>query len=274
MAAVITLTTDFGLNDAYVAIMKGIILGINPAATVVDVTHAIRPQDIRQAAFILAEAYSFFPPRTIHLAIVDPGVGTERRAIILRTPRADFVAPDNGILSYVLQEHGAAPAADGLARLGSDLEAVTITSTRFMRSPVSATFHGRDIFAPAAAHLSLGLPLADFGAAVDSLVAFPIPVPRRAPGGTLTGNILHIDGFGNIITNVRSRDLPEDTSRLTVTVGGEVICGLSRTYRDSIGLVALVGSSGRLEISLPDGNAAARFHARVGDEIIIKSQIK
>ena len=288
MAAVITLTTDFGLGDAYVAAMKGVILGINPAASLVDIAHNIKPQDIRQAAFVLSTAYPYFPPRTVHLAVVDPGVGTFRKAIILRTPRADFVAPDNGILSYVLDEHAAGsvrrssgalegePVVAGRARLTpeSGLEAVAITEPRFWRSPVSATFHGRDIFAPVAAHLSLGVPLADFGEAIDTLAVFPVPVPLAAPDSTVTGSILHVDGFGNIITNIRRRDLPGEAAQLKITVGGRVIRGLSRTYGDGRGLLALIGSSDRLEISLKNGNAAARLHAGIGDEIRVKAQIK
>jgi S-adenosylmethionine hydrolase len=274
MAAVITLTTDFGLGDAYVAAMKGVVLSINPAVTLVDISHAIRPQDIRQAAFTLNEAYPSFPARTIHVVVVDPGVGTERKAIILRTPRADFVAPDNGILSYIIHEHNIT-AIDGRASLPPEtgLEAVAITEPRFWRKPVSATFHGRDIFAPVAAHLSLGVPLSEFGEAVDSLTVFPIPVPRREADGTLRGNILHIDGFGNLITNIKERDLPAGAS-MSVTIGGETIRGLSRTYGAGRGLLILFGSSGRLEIALRDGSAAARLHAEIGDDVHVDTEIK
>jgi S-adenosylmethionine hydrolase len=276
MAAVITLTTDFGLADGYVAAMKGVILGINPAATIIDISHSIRPQDIRQAAFVLATAFPFFPPGTIHMAVVDPGVGTDRKAVILRTPAADFVAPDNGILSYVIHEHETGPLAGGRAGLlpGGGPEAVAITEPRFWRSPVSATFHGRDIFAPVAAHLSLGVPLAEFGEAVDSLAVFPLPLPSRTPDGVLTGNILHIDSFGNLITNIGRRDLPGETASLAITVGGEVIRGVSRTYGAGSGLLALIGSSDRLEISLKNGHAAARLGAEIGDEIRVQTQIK
>ena len=274
MAAVITLTTDFGPGDAYVAAMKGVILSINPAATLVDISHDIRPQDVRQAAFILSMACPYFPPGTIHVAVVDPGVGTTRQAVILRTPQADFVAPDNGLLSYVLQDHGvSADERAGLAPRGS-LQAVAITEPRFWREPVSATFHGRDIFAPVAAHLSLGVPLSEFGEAIASLVVFPIPAPRRGADGTLRGSILHIDSFGNLITNIKERDLPGDTASLTVTAGGKTIRGLSRTYGAGRGLLALIGSSGRLEIALRDGSAAALLHAGTGDEIGVNTEIK
>jgi hypothetical protein len=275
MAAVITLTTDFGPGDAYAAAMKGVILEINPAASLVDITHQIKPQDIRQAAFILSTAYPFFPPRTIHLAVVDPGVGASRRAIILRTPRADFVAPDNGILSYILQEYDAGPVIAGQARLkpASGLEAVAIMEPRFWRSPVSATFHGRDIFAPVAAHLSLGVRLADFGEAVDALAAFTVPIPRTAPDGAIIGTVLHVDSFGNIITNIRRRNLPGDTAGIRITVGGRVVRGLGRTYGEGRGLLALIGSSERLEISLKNGSAAASIHVSTGDEIRVQPQI-
>jgi S-adenosylmethionine hydrolase len=269
MAPVITLTTDFGLGDAYVAAMKGVILSVNPAATLVDVSHVVRPQDIRQASFILSTAYSWFPAGTIHLAVVDPGVGTDRKAVILSTPEAVFVAPDNGILSFILHEHGVVPAA-GLARLvpESGLRAIAITEPRFWRTPVSATFHGRDVFAPVAAYLSLGTPLSDFGKDIDSLAAFEVPVPHREANGSLKGAVLHIDSFGNLISNIRERDLPAG-ARISVGAGREVIRGLSRTYSSGRGLLALIGSSGRLEISLRDGNAADYLHVQVGDEIIV-----
>jgi S-adenosylmethionine hydrolase len=272
---VITLTTDFGASDAYVAVMKGVILGINPAATLVDISHAIRPQDIQQAAFVLGETYPFFPPRTIHVAVVDPGVGTARKAVILRTPAADFVAPDNGILSYVLHDR-VTPPAGGRARLapGGGIEAIAITEPRFWRSPISDTFHGRDIFAPVAAHLSLGVPPAEFGEPLDELCVFPIPDPIRGPDGALTGRILHIDAFGNIVTNISRGDLPAEAAALEVSVGGEVIRGLSRTYDAGGGLIALIGSGDRLEISLPNGKAAARLRARPDDEIRINTKIK
>ncbi|HJX13116.1 MAG TPA: SAM-dependent chlorinase/fluorinase [Dehalococcoidales bacterium] len=272
MGAVITLTTDFGLADAYVAAVKGVILGINPGVTLVDISHAIRPQDIGQAAFVLGTAYESFPHGTVHVAVVDPGVGTGRRAVILKTPGGSFVAPDNGVLSYVIQRYSTgAPEGNALAaRLGEGAEAVAITTARFWRTPVSATFHGRDIFAPVAAHLSLGVPLADFGKKIDTLAVLPLPRPRREADGSLVGQVIHVDSFGNLITNIRSADLPRATASLTVEVGNKVIRGLSRTYRDGGGLLALVGSSDRLEISLPEGDAAAFLRVGAGDCVIIR----
>ncbi|MDD5082950.1 MAG: SAM-dependent chlorinase/fluorinase, partial [Dehalococcoidales bacterium] len=172
MRAIITLTTDFGLNDAYVAAMKGVILGINPEAQIIDICHTIPPQDIRQAAFVLSTAYQSFPDKTIHVIVVDPGVGTKRQATILRTPSADFVAPDNGVLSYVAQSPTGRPSLDeaGQMVLPPGMEAVAITKSHFWREPVSPTFHGRDILAPVAARLSLGSPPSDFGEPVTSVI--------------------------------------------------------------------------------------------------------
>ncbi len=276
MGAIITLTTDFGLNDAYVAAMKGVILGINPEATLVDICHTIRPQNTSQTAFVLSTAYQFFPQKTIHLVVVDPGVGTERRVIILRTPSADFVAPDNGVLSYVIQELSAEPVADNprlqQVKLERTLEAVEITNSQFWRTPVSPTFHGRDIFAPVAALLSLGFPPINFGEAITSLTMLPLPQPYQRPDGSLAGHILHIDNFGNLITNIRSSDLPSTKELITIEVGDQVITGLSRTYAEGRGLLTLIGSSGHLEVSLKGGSASAFLDAEVGNEVKLKRQ--
>ena len=269
MGAVITLTTDFGLADAYVAAMKGVILGINPEAKLIDICHSIKPQNVSQAAFVLSTAYQFFPERTIHVVVVDPGVGTERRAIILRTPLADFVAPDNGILSYVIPQSSARPVSVNRQQieLPPALKAVALTRPEFWRSPVSTTFHGRDIFAPVAARLSLGSPPEDFGEAITSLTILPLTHPYWAQDDVLVGHILHIDNFGNLITNIRSEDLPKQA--ITVEVGGHSVSGLSRTYEEGDGLLALIGSSGYLEISLKRGNASTFLDAEVGGEVKI-----
>jgi len=274
MGAIITLTTDFGLTDAYVAAMKGVILGINPEAKLIDICHSIKPQNIPQAAFVLSTAYQFFPQKTIHLVVVDPGVGTERRGIILRTPSADFVAPDNGVLSYAIQESSAKPAADNVnlqeRELEPGLEAVAITKPQFWRTPVSSTFHGRDIFAPIAALLSLGFPPINFGEAITSLTMLPLPKPHRRPDGSLVGHILHIDNFGNLITNIKGSDLLPTKQPITVEVGNHVISGLSRTYAEGKGLLTLIGSSGYLEVSLKGGSASAFLDAEVGSEVRLR----
>jgi len=272
--AIITLTTDFGLADAYVAAMKGVILGINPQVRLVDICHSIKPQNIPQAAFVLSTAYQFFPRGTIHLVVVDPGVGTGRRAVILKTPQAYFVAPDNGVLSYVLRQFSTEPptAHSQQVELEAGLEAVAITNPGYWRSPVSATFHGRDIFAPVAAHLSLGVPPADFGEAITSLAALPLPRPHPAEDGTLVGHVLHIDTFGNLITDIRTEDLPGTGQAIVIETGSYSISGLSRTYAEGQDLLALVGSSGHLEISLKEGDASAFLLAGVGDEVKIRPQ--
>jgi len=274
MAAVITLTTDLGLRDAYVAAMKGVVLGINPEARLIDICHTIEPQNIFQAAFVLSTAYQFFPQKTIHLVVVDPGVGTERRAIILRTPSADFVAPDNGVLSYVIRQFSTRPVADDIEQveLAPELEAVALTEPRFWRSPVSPTFHGRDIFAPVAALLSLGFPPVNFGEAITSVTMLPLAKLHRRPDGSLVGHILHIDNFGNLITSIRSDDLPQTKQAVTIKVGNELISGLSHTYAEGRGLLALVGSSGYLEIAVTRGSACTLIDARIGDEVILRQQ--
>ena len=276
MASVITLTTDFGTGDAYVASMKGVILTINPKAVIVDICHSIEPQNILEVAFILSTAYRYFPEGTIHLAIVDPGVGSQRKAIILKTPKSFFVAPDNGILSYIIDELDTAPAkpvhhfspSPEKRELGGELEAIAITNPDFWQKPVSTTFHGRDIFAPVAANLSLGTAIHKFGDSLSHVYAFHIPQPFRDNQGNITGCVLHIDNFGNLITNIRSSDLPGE--RTTVTIGKQHIDGISRFYAEKEGLAAIIGSSGYLEISLKNGNAAVYLNTSVGNEIKLK----
>jgi S-adenosylmethionine hydrolase len=273
MAPVITLTTDFGTADAYVASMKGVILSLNPKAVIVDISHSIEPQNVLQAAFILSTAYPYFPKGTIHLAVVDPGVGSQRKAIILKTPAAFFVAPDNGILSYVIDEHGKTPGKPARhipsvaeqRKLPPGLEAVAITNPEYWHHPVSTTFHGRDIFAPVAAHLSLGVSLHKFGDSLSQVHVFNIPRPYRNASGDLVGRVLHVDNFGNLITNIRSNDLPAE--KVTIAIGKQRINGISQFYAGTKGLAAITGSSGYLEISLTNGSAVAFLGVKVGHEV-------
>jgi S-adenosylmethionine hydrolase len=273
MSPIVTLTTDFGYDDAYVAAVKGAILNINPGASIVDVSHSIRPQDILQAAFILNAAYRYFPKQTVHVAIVDPGVGSERRGVILKTASAIFVAPDNGILSYVIddlfseknvplieQTHGLTEVV-----FKKGLEAAAITDPRFWRQPVSPTFHGRDIFAPVAAGLSLGISPYEFGEKISSLHVLPVPRPSLDADGNVAGQVLHVDRFGNLITNIGSGTLPG--KNVVIEIGGRCIQGISDYYSQSEGIMAVVGSSGYLEISLRDGSACDFLDMAVGDEI-------
>jgi len=280
MKALLTLTSDFGLRDAYVAAMKGVILGINPEAELVDICHSIRPQNIAQGGFVLSTAYTCFPNKTIHLVVVDPGVGGERRAIILRTPQGVFVAPDNGVLSYVVQPWLSQPVAERgpfnikkKLKPGTSLDIVHITNPRFWRANVSPTFHGRDIFAPVAAALSLGFPPIEFGEATTSLEMLPVSVPHGRPDGSLVGHIIYIDGFGNLVSDIKEEHLPDDGQALVVDFKDKVIFGLSRTYSQRSGLLAVIGSNGYLEIALRGGSAASLLDAQVGDEVRLAKRI-
>jgi len=261
--SIISLTTDFGLADGYVGTMKGVILGIDPTATIVDVSHDIRPQDVREAAFILYAAYPYFPQGTIHVVVVDPGVGSERRAIALRTPRATFVAPDNGVLSYVVARERVE-------------EIVDLTNPRYHLSPVSRTFHGRDIFAPAAAHLARGIPLAELGQPLTDIVAFPLPRPQVRPDGTIVGQVIHIDRFGSLITSIMSTDLRGHPllREGIVKIKGQSIRGIANNYAEVAPgkLLALIGSSDHLEIAVSGGSASQTLEAKVGDEVLLKAK--
>jgi S-adenosylmethionine hydrolase len=268
---IITLTTDFGLTDPYVASVKGVILSLNPEAIIVDISHAVRPQRVRQGAFLLETVHPYFPPGTIHLAVVDPGVGTERRAIALRTARGSFIGPDNGLLSAALPDdiRSRVGRTGGRVRLPEGGVGVALTNPRYHRQPVSDTFHGRDIFAPAAAHLSMDVPLSDLGDAVDEMFALPPFRAERRPDGSLSGKVIHIDVFGNLITDVRGEDLV--SPRATVEIGGRQIGGVERSYAGSQGLTALVGSSGYLEIALAGGSAAAELGADIDEPVAVRS---
>ncbi|HEM60742.1 MAG TPA: hypothetical protein ENO24_00465, partial [Chloroflexi bacterium] len=188
----ITLTTDFGMADGYVGVMKGVILGINRDVPIVDLAHDIQPQSVLDAAYILRRSYEYFPSGTIHVVVVDPGVGTERRAIAAGSDRATFVAPDNGVLTYVLEHLRAKREA---------VQAVHLTNRTYWLPEVSDVFHGRDLFAPVAAHLSLGLSLDHLGPAIDDLVTLPPPYLERRPE-SLVGQVTHVDHFGNVLTNL------------------------------------------------------------------------
>jgi S-adenosyl-L-methionine hydrolase (adenosine-forming) len=273
MGSFITLTTDFGLKDSYVAAMKGVIYSINPEATVVDLCHNIQPQNIRQAAFVLNTAFSYFPAYTVHIVVVDPGVGTDRRSIILKTPAAYFVAPDNGLLSYVLEPFQLPSLPDyPRARLVPPLRAFALTRPEYWRKPVSPTFHGRDIFAPIAARLSLGTVASALGDEIDTLCILD-PSSPASRGNIITGHIAHIDIFGNLISDIPERLLPPAGQSITIEFAGAVIRGLARTYAGAQGPVALPGSSGYLEIALDRDNAAAFFKAGIGAEIRVISGV-
>jgi hypothetical protein len=268
---IITLTTDFGLADPYVAAMKGVILSLNPAATIVDVTHQVRPQQVAQAAFLLAQALPYFPRGTIHVVVVDPGVGTARQALALATPEMLLVGPDNGVLSAALPEEtrrraGAGPEVAAV-ELAEGYRAVALKRRRYMRKPVSATFHGRDVFAPAAAHLSLGVGLEALGPAVRKVQALPPFRAHRRPDGALEGRVLYVDRFGNLVTDVRAEDLPK--GRIEVSIGGRRIEGLAHTYEEAPALKALVGSAGYLEVACRGESAAYSLGVDAGAGVLV-----
>lgn len=265
----ITLTTDFGLKDPYVACMKGVILGINPRATIIDISHEISPQSIAQASFVFAGAYPYFPHGTIHVVVLDPGVGSARKAVIVKTPEALLVAPDNGVLTYALLPYLAGDQAGSKIRLSPPLEAAYIEEPRFWRQPVSRTFHGRDIFAPVAAHLSAGVPMTEFGPAASMINLLSLPQPHPGPEGSLDGEIVHMDRFGNLITNIPGSALV--AGRVRISIAGREITDSAGTYEEGPRdrPFALVGSSGYVELALAGGSAAFFLQAGPGTRVAL-----
>ncbi len=261
--SLITLTTDFGVGSPYVAEIKGVILAIQPQAALVDISHAIAPQDIRQGALVLEDVTPRFPAGSIHVAVVDPGVGTERRILAAEIGGRYYIAPDNGLLSRV---SSAVPAA----------RMVALTRAEYWLPTVSATFHGRDIMAPVAAHLSLGTLLEDLGQPCDRMTQLPWPrvaVEKQRVGG----EILAIDSFGNLITNI-SQDVLEAVGLANsawVQCGGRTIKGVVAAYGQCPPgtLVALIGSHGRLEIAVVNGSAAVELRAEVGDPVAVAQTV-
>ena len=260
---IITLTTDFGIRDTYVGIMKGVILGINPDVQIVDLTHAIPPQDIHEAAFTIHAAHRYFPNGTIHTIVVDPGVGTDRQAIICEIDGIFFVCPDNGVLTYLLQNIS--------NKAERAMNAVAIQNPDYFLPEVSNTFHGRDIFAPVAAHLSLGVPLTNIGPPMQDLVEFPILTPQVS-GRTITGHIVKIDRFGNGITNISESTLSDDAASYEIRVGNTRLKQINRAYAASeVGEpLAIIGSYGLLEIAINGGNAEISLGLKWGDTVEVQ----
>jgi S-adenosylmethionine hydrolase len=255
----ITLLTDFGLRDTYVAEMKGVILGINPGAVLVDLCHEVPPQDIVEGAWLLAQAAPAFPYGTIHLAVVDPGVGTGRRALAAAAGGQFWVGPDNGIFHLVFSRH-------------PEARVVSLENPRFFREQISPTFHGRDIFAPVAAHLSRGTPLEGFGPPITDPVPLPLPEPRWEPH-QVQGEIVRVDHFGNLVSNIpgdRLRAWLEGRTPRTA-VGSLIITGLVETYGHLPPgeFAALVGSHGRLEIARVQGHAAHSLQCGPGTPVTV-----
>ena len=260
---IITLTTDYGVGDHLVASMKGVILGVNPEAEIVDVTHAVMPYDILDGALIINEASRFYPARTIHVVVVDPGVGTSRRALLVSAGNQYYIAPDNGVLSLIYER---------------EKEALTvreITAEHYFRSPVSKTFHGRDVFAPAAAWLSKAWQSASFGEEIQDYVKFTFPKPKQNGTG-VKGVILRVDGFGNLMTNFTPSDVPGFTSengKFRIKLGSKEINKMVETFAEGPAgePIALVGSSGFVEISVNKGNAAKMLGIHRGSEVTVET---
>ena len=256
---IITLTTDFGVGSPYVASMKGVILSINPAVHLVDLTHAVPPQDIRHAAQVLAEVTPWFPPRTLHVVVVDPGVGSDRKVVYAEFGQQRYIAPDNGVLSLLARRRPASMIR-------------TLAEPRFWLPRVSATFHGRDIMAPVAARLSLGLEAEQLGPPLERLVELSWPEAHAVPG-KIEGCINSIDSFGNLITNISTEKLSgvPTGEQVRITCGDHETFGIFRTYADQpeMTLIALVGSSGNLELAIVGDSAALMLGEKVGAPVVV-----
>ena len=256
----IVLLTDFGFRDSYVGVMKGVIRTISRSAEIMDLSHNIMPQDVAEAAFVLSAAHRYFPPGAIFACVVDPGVGTDRAVLCMRSAGKVFLAPDNGLLSVIEEECGR-----------EDVRKVT-EQKYFLEAP-SATFHGREIFAPVAAHLAEGLELQKLGPVQRYIRKLHLPKPVRAADGSLRGEVIYIDQFGNLITNIRGETLTRGPDapgeRVQVQVTGCEVPGLAKAYAEKApgALLALIGSSGYLEVAVNRGSAAALLSCQKGDAV-------
>lgn len=279
MTPLISLLTDFGVSDNYVGVMKGVMLNILPEVNFVDITHQIPPQAVREAAFSLFTALPYFPEDSVHLVVVDPGVGSSRRPIGVQTPRYRFIAPDNGVLSYALS-------------LEKEFEVVELSNPAYQLAEISTTFHGRDIFSPAAAHLAAGVPLGEFGPDLEDIIRLPEPVLRMDPH-QLSGEVLGIDHFGNIGTSINAlRWVDEKTLELNpvwtgssadltgfqfsaagviIKLGELKIKGVSATFSsvEPGQPVAVVGSDRGLDLAVNQGNLAHDFGVEPGDRVTV-----
>jgi len=265
LAPIITMTTDFGLTDPFAGVMKGVILSIAPNATIVDITHEINPQDIQQGVYVIANSYGYFPKGTIHVCVVDPGVGTERRPLICEAGGHYFIGPDNGLFTETFRRE-----KNAVARV--------ITDRNKMLQNVSATFHGRDVFAPAAAHLANGAALESFGPAAEDIKAIDLPWETRPAPDLIIGEVIYIDRFGNAVTNI-SRSIVEKTARdmekneFGVDFSAGTIDGILPNYssaEDEESPCAVFGSWDTLEIFVKNNDAAFIYGIETGDEVRIR----
>jgi S-adenosylmethionine hydrolase len=250
---ILTLTTDFGAADHYVGTMKGVILGICPRARIVDISHEVKPYQIAEGAYLVAQAYRYFPAKTVHVVVVDPGVGSARRPILIEAAKQYFIAPDNGVLSMVYT--------------GEKHRARLISAERYFRQPVSRTLHGRDIFAPVAAHIAAGVPAARVGKLIHDHLKSSSWKPQRTGKRTWTGQVLHIDRFGNIVTNFEAAAFPDLEMRdFALHMGPCEVTVLAHSYAECgpSELFAIAGSSGYLEVSVNQASAAKMVGCETG----------
>jgi len=261
----ITLTTDFGGSDHYVGAMKGVIFGINPSALVVDIAHGVASYDVLDGALAIAQAYSYFPPDTIHVVVVDPGVGSARRPIVARTEKHFFVAPDNGVLSLALERE-------------QRVHVCEISSDHYFLQPVSQTFHGRDVFAAVAAWLSKGVEFAKLGDEITDYVRFRAPKPKRTENGNIQGVVLKVDKFGNVVTNITRDDVPQlfavEQPQFKILISKHEITTLRTFYADGAPgeVFGILGSMGFLELSTNRGSAARTLEAGKGTEVVVSGK--
>jgi len=257
---IVTFTTDFGLSDPFVGIMHGVVLRIHPETAIVDVCHAVASYDVFDGAWTIAQAYRFFPPRTVHVVVVDPGVGSQRRPIIVETDDYIFVAPDNGVLSMIEARE-------------TKFAVRHVTAERYFLQPMSQTFHGRDVFAAVAGWLSKGVAPSEFGPAISDYVRLPLPQVERIGQNSLRGAVLKVDKFGNLITNISELDAPalfgRNVPALSILIAGQTITRVCRSYADAQDdeMLAIVGSSGYLEIAARQASAAQKLAAGVGTPV-------
>jgi S-adenosyl-L-methionine hydrolase (adenosine-forming) len=260
--SIVTLLTDFGSQDYFVGAMKGVILSLNPAATIVDITHELPPQDIEAAAFNLLSSYRDFPAGTVHVCVVDPGVGSARRAIAIECRGQYLVGPDNGIFSWICEREG-------------NFTAVSLTNESFFRHPVSSSFHGRDVFAPVAAALSRGVPTEDLGEPVNDIERLESLAPTFPDDRTIKGRIIHIDRFGNCVTNVTRAHLSAwgGPGSWTISLNDRQINSFRSFFSEGSGddLFCIAGSAGFLELSARNASAAKIMGARRGQEILFRA---
>lgn len=258
---IISLMTDFGTGDEYVGVMKGVILGIHPHASIVDITHGINPRDLVQAAYMIESAYRYFPANTVHVIVVDPGVGTERAILAIETEQYVFLAPDNGVLTRVAESE-------------QPRRTVRVENRDCFLKTVSRTFHGRDIFAPVAAHIANGLDIADLGPQIDpvGMKRLDIELPSVENSDELGGTVVSVDRFGNLVTNIGEAVLENFCNMkdgMAIELGGKQITGFAESYGECAPKTPLgiIGSRGYLEISVNCGNAAKFFNIREGGKV-------